>query len=358
MHMADGSQRTDYMAMEELKKRAQEHIARGDQPLGETRMLVVKFDTNFDRFAANVAYELRHLVVYRTDGGNFARGLVRQTGQLANFHRELLENSIANGTRVGVAARLYRRANPDPTLRWMMSVQFGRPVIAVSQNEGGQIYASPAVAEQSGKNLAELVLQHAAIVVENPHWSGDGQKRLRDWIKLAQQIGYPGFLDLWYYNRVAVFEYVNWDTTDGRRKAMTTRTAGKLPFDGTTGSMSRGVSFSAAPDTPWRNYPFRNAIKKCVGQRNIDDCHGLIGNELRFAESEIFQSIQEMNKQIKRVSVVAGLDFFSVSGAPSDSLGPLAGMFYKDIRTRLLDPKSLYATYMKYSQDTSGVPIW
>jgi hypothetical protein len=24
----------------------------------------------------------------------------------------------------------------------------------------------------------------------------------------------------------------------------------------------------------------------------------------------------------------------------------------------LLDPKSLYATYMKYSQDTSGVPIW
>src|SRR6266851_2779763 len=146
MHMADGSQRTDYMAMEELKKRAQEHIARGDQTLGETRMLVVKFDTNFDRFAANVAYELRHLVVYRTDGGNFARGLVRQTGQLANFHRELLENSIANGTRVSVAARLYRRANPDPTLRWMMSVQFGRPVIAVSQNEGGQIYASPAVA--------------------------------------------------------------------------------------------------------------------------------------------------------------------------------------------------------------------
>ncbi len=62
--MADGSQRTDYMAMEEFKKRAKEHMARGDQPLGETRMLVVKFDTDFDRFAANVAYELRHLVVY------------------------------------------------------------------------------------------------------------------------------------------------------------------------------------------------------------------------------------------------------------------------------------------------------
>jgi len=65
-----------------------------------------------------------------------------------------------------------------------------------------------------------------------------------------------------------------------------------------------------------------------------------------------------MNRQIKRVSVVAGLDFFGVSGAPSDSLGTLASMFFKDIRTRLLDPKSLYATYMKYSQDTSGVPIW
>jgi len=30
MHMADGSQRTDYMAMEEFKKRAKEHMARGD----------------------------------------------------------------------------------------------------------------------------------------------------------------------------------------------------------------------------------------------------------------------------------------------------------------------------------------
>src|SRR6266851_5127506 len=117
MHMADGSQRTDYMAMEELKKRAQEHIARGDQPLGETRMLVVKFDTNFDRFAANVAYELRHLVVYRTDGGNFARGLVRQTAQLANFHRELLETSIANGTRVSGCPPLpARQSRSDPAL--------------------------------------------------------------------------------------------------------------------------------------------------------------------------------------------------------------------------------------------------
>jgi hypothetical protein len=44
-------------------------MARGDQPLGETGMLVVKFDTDFDRFAANVAYELRHLEQIPPDVG-------------------------------------------------------------------------------------------------------------------------------------------------------------------------------------------------------------------------------------------------------------------------------------------------
>jgi len=355
--MNDTSKRTDFMPMDEFRRRAKEHIARGDTPIGETKMLVVKFDSNFDRFAANVAYELRHLVVYRTDGGHFARGLVRQTGQLANFHREMAKNSIANGTKVSLAARLYRRASPDTRMRWMMSVQFGHPVIAVSQTEGENITASPAVAAQSEKKFAELVLYHASLILE-VHWSGDRATRLRDWIKLAEQIGYPGFLDLWYYNRVAVFEYVNWDTSEGRRKAMTATTGGNLPFDGTTGSMSGNVTFSAPPDTPWRNYPFRNAINKCRGQRSIDDCHGLIGNELRFAEGEIFQSITEMAKQIKRVAAAGGTDFLSVSGSTSDNISPLAGKFYKDIKTRLEDPSTLYATYMKYSQDFSNIPIW
>jgi len=353
--MGGGSQRIDYLPTDEFKKRAREHIARGDKALGETRILVVAFDTNFDRFAANVAYELRHLIVYRSDGGHFARGLVRQTGQLEGFHRLLVQQSVVNGTKVSLAARLYRRASPDPGLRWMMSIQFGQPTIEFDRDEGGHIEASPTVTLQSEKNFADLVLQHAAIVVENPHWSGDRQKRLRDWIKLAEQAGYPAFLDLWYYNRVAVFEYVNWDTTDLRRKAMTTKTGGGLPFDGTTGGMSGGRTFSAPPNTPWRERPFRNAIAKCKGQHNIDDCHGLIGAELKFAESEIFESISEMNKQIKRTSFASGLDPDQEStGAASDSLGPVATKFYKDVGARLHDAKSLYATYMRYTQSKGG----
>lgn len=353
--MTATSQRTDFMPMEEFVKRAREQIARGDRPIGETMMLTVKFDTNFDRFAANVAYELRHLVVYRTDGGHFARGLVRQTGQLALIHRDMVRSLMPNGMKVRLAARLFRRANADPRLRWMMSVLFSKPVVNFSEAE--DVGATPAVAAQAEKKLAEQVLFQASIILE-VHWSGDRALRIKDWLKLAEQVGYPGFLDLWYYNRVAVFEYVNWDTTEGRRKAMTASTGGNLPFDGTTGSMSGTGTFSAPPDTPWRNYPFRTMMNKCRGQSNVMDCHGMIGNELRFAENEILQSIADMAKQIKRVGPAAGTDFTSVSGSTADSISPLAGKFYRDVKARLTNPNTLYATYMKYTQDTSNIPIW
>jgi hypothetical protein len=48
----------------------------------------------------------------------------------------------------------------------------------------------------------------------------------------------------------------------------------------------------------------------------------MIGAELKFAESEIFESISEMNKQIKRTSFASGQDPDQGStGAASDSLG-------------------------------------
>ena len=93
-----------------------------------------------------------------------------------------------------------------------------------------------------------------------------------------------------------------------------------------------------------------------ICQRKIDDCHGLIAAELKFAENEIFMSIAEMNKQIKRTSFAAGQDpWQGPVGAASDSLGPLASAFYKDVKSRLDDAKTLYATYMKYSQSK---PTW
>ncbi|WP_163612537.1 hypothetical protein, partial [Klebsiella pneumoniae] len=68
---------TDYMPPAEFARRALEQTRLGFKPIGQTLTIVATYDSDFDQFAAKVAHELRHYVVYRSDGGVFARGLVR-----------------------------------------------------------------------------------------------------------------------------------------------------------------------------------------------------------------------------------------------------------------------------------------
>ena len=348
--------RTDFMGMDEFKRRAHEQMALGYKVVGETVDLPVVFDPNFDNFAANTAFALRRLVVYRSDGGHFARGLVRQTGQLALIHKHLVEAGIAQGNKILLASRLFRRVNPTPNMNWMLSVQFAIQSINM---ESDVIEASPEVTAQSDKNFAEYLLHHIRLVVENPTWSGDRQVRLREWVNIAERSGYPQYHELWYYNRVATFEYVNWNTKEPRRKAMTTFTSGNLPFNGTTGGMSHGSSFSAPPQTPWRNYPFKKIFEECKHRHDVNDFHGLISHELIFAEDEVLRSIAEINTQIKRASAAGGLDYHGLINRPSDNLGAAASLFIQDFGNRLGDPNSLYATYLKTAKaSTSWADRW
>ena len=354
--MGKDSVRTDFMDKEEFQRRAREQKALGYAAIGETIDLPVVFDPDFDQFAANTAFALRHLVVYRSDGGHFARGLVRQTGQLALIHKHFVDASLAKGNKILLAARLFRRAHPTPGMHWMMAVQFAIQVMNV---ENETIHASPEVTEKADHDFADYLMHHIRLVVENPQWSGDRQVRLREWVNIAERLGYPKYLDLWYYNRVATFEYVNWNTKDPRRVAMTTATGGNLPFDGTTGGLSHGTSFSAPPGTAWRNYPFKKIFEECKHRRDVNDYHGLISHELIFAEDEVLRSIAEIAAQIKRVSAAGGLDFSSNSGRPSDNLGPLASKYLQDYGKRLNDPNSLYAIYLKTSKaSTSWADNW
>ena len=355
--MGEEPLRTDFMGMDEFKRRAHEQMALGYKVVGETVNLAVVFDTGFDNFASNTAYALRHLVVYRSDGGHFARGLVRQTGQLALIHKHLVDAGYPKGEKILLAARLFRRAHPTPGMHWMMSVQFA---IRSITGDHEVIQASPQVAAQADKNYSDYLLHQMRIVVETHKWSdGDVQVRLREWVSIAERLGYPRYLELWYYNRVATFEYVNWNTTEPRRTAMTADTGGNLPFSGTTGGMIYGGTFSAPPATPWRNYPFKTIFDQCKHLRDVNDYQGVISSQLGFAENEILMSITEIVKQIKRVSAAGGLDFSSNSSTPSDNLGAAASKFIKDYGRRLNDPDSLYATYLKTSSgSTNWADLW
>lgn len=330
--MTSGPDGIDYMSADGFKRRANKQIENGWKTMGEDKSIVVAYDSDFNKFAANVAFQLRHYMTYRSDGGFFARGLVRASTDLQKIHKDGLLSTLPNGTPVRLATRLYRRQHLVPTERVMMSIQFRyRPM----KLEGEDLTASQEVTAKSKEKFAEKVLDQAALIVQGPTFIGDRAKRLRDWIKIAEQVQYPNFLHLWYYARPAVREYVNFDTWDARRAIMTAATGGKMPFDGDTGTGGPGGGFRADPNTPWKIYPFRRAVEQCRGQHDTDNCNGIISRELIRAEDEIFRTISEMDKETK-----------GRGSAQSD----LVGAFLMHMKDLMKAKYSLYSPMLKYTQ--------
>lgn len=337
---AQGPPRTDYTSMEEFKKRAKEQIRAGWTPILPKQVLAItpKFDNNFDTFAANVAYELRHYIVYRSDGGKFARGIVRATGELAIIHKELLQQKYPSGQKITIAAALYRRAHAVSKNRWMMSIKFGRVRIAPDASE--KITASPEVTAQADKNLAEKILEWAEQAGNEPKWSGDRKKRIADWAALARQMGYPQFLELWHYNRDLVVPFVQYQNTN-KRKAMT---GGRLPpYDGTYMGM------------PWRVYPFKLIMAACKKKADSNTCYTHVANQLALSERTILSMINDVHKATAKLGPVNSMDprLGSVTGSPEARYGNLAP-FLRDLKQQLNDFRSLMGTFTKYTQAKPG----
>jgi hypothetical protein len=343
--------RTDFMPIKEFKRRALEAVRRGDQPYPvKVMQLEVSFDRAFDRFAYNVAFALRHEIVYRSDGGQFARGFVRASGDLEELHRLYRHGGVASGSSVGLTASFYRRRHPDPKMRWAMSVRFIPRTVTVDPDEEEIIKARPNVMA----DLANKVLDAAEMITDSSAWNPPNRwghsrvLRIKDWLRIAREVGYPAFLKLWYYNREPAWWYVRWETTTAERQRMTAATGGKLPFDGNAG-VQHGE---------WRLYPFRAMMNRCRGHDIMDDCANMVAEEMRMAESHIFDSIADINREIIRANSFSNTTvadpttlrhpISSWLSNDADALGPEASAFAKSFSDLLKNNHSLYSSYIRY----------
>ena len=85
---------------------------------------------------------------------------------------------------------------------------------------------------------------------------------------------------------------------------------------------------------------------------------------MRVAESDIFQTISDLNHEVNRLAPAANLSdpksmlhpVSSMKGAASDATGPSVSAFLKHFKSLLEDEKTLYATYMRYEQ--SYMTFW
>jgi hypothetical protein len=326
--------RTDFMPLEEFRRRMRMHIAQGWQPIlpRQEVMLYPVFSANFDKFAASAAYELRHYIVYQSDGGVFARGLVRATGDLQKIHKDLRDQKFPEGQKVRLAAALYRRRHPDPTKQFMMSIQFAHVPIRADVEV---VRASPAVTQQAEKNLAERVIRWAEQAGNEPKWSGDRKKRIADWARLARRLGYPRFLELWHYNRNLVALFVQFQF-EHRRKEMT---GGKAPpYDGSWGAI------------PWRVYPFKLIMAECKKRTNVNDCYAHAANQLKQSEQDILAMIDDVYKAMLKYDSARSTDpRRPTTGSPQMRYGSLAPLML-DLKKQLADVNTLMHPYTKYTQ--------
>ncbi len=355
--MGNPAYSTDYTAREVYQKHLKEAARRHDTLRYQwIRINDVPFDSNFDTFAGWVAYAIRGLVIYRSDGGHYARGLVRTSGDLQAIHQAYmaLQSRPRNGTPIRLGAALLRRKDPNPTQRWMMWIKF----IAPDFEFGDEIVATvdSSVVEQGWKNVTEHMLDHAHSWIQTQH--GDRAQRVIGMLKIADRLGYPKNWDMFYYARRAVFLYVRWEAAQpdedslgpkSKRGQMTAKTGGKVPFDGDTGFSEH---------IPWRLYPFRDAAKQCMG-RDPDGCAAIISQQLRHHEQEILATFQDIDAQINRVFSVPTsttgdpfpfnrsqvLNPFKMTGKSAASLGPLALAFLEHLDELTKNQDSLYSVY-------------
>lgn len=203
---------------------------RGDTYLGTVEGILVPMGP-FDQFAADVAHQLRQKIVYRSDGGRFARALVRASGDLQKLHTALLATDTPYQGKVRLNATLFRRVDPQAADRWVMGIGFIAPDF-IDITEPLVVRASTKrVASAQCVQLERLLPWMHEVAKEIPGTRG---KRIRAMIELADRLNCPKGLELWYYSRMLTLAYTTppmWMGPKGRAQ-MTKANGGKLPFEG------------------------------------------------------------------------------------------------------------------------------
>jgi hypothetical protein len=333
-------QRTDFAPPSVFRKRASwgPNMDRpnGNPFYGEEQWISIAYDSSFNLFAANAAHALRHRLFYRTDGGRFARGVVRESGDLEAIH-DFLNNSaaMATGTIVPLRAVIVRRKTVRADQQWEVTVRFAMLQKNIV-DEGDILITDPANIAKDRKAAFDTAIWEARRVEQDIRGKNrDIADRIGKMISIATRLGYPHGLELWHYKPSLVEQYLALATTEGRRRQMTAANGGKLPFEG----------HSASQAGDWRMYPFKEIIRKSAGKdeatRRI-----IIHNELVETDRRIFDLVRKANEAANRNGTGGGAAW-----------GPSASRFFDHLKQMQQSTDNFLSAYAQRNQGASG-GIW
>lgn len=238
MASPDSSRFSDYTPLKVIRDRAARSKAGGDTYYarvtevldGRGRGQRPRYRVNFNVFADEVAYGLREKIVYRTDGGKFARALVRANGHLKIVHDYYRTHEAKDGHPLDLTIILVRRQDRQPPFRWVMDILY-----KINDHIDGDeevIVEDPERVSDLRCRRLDLLL--STIEVQLHSLPKPAARQLGRMIDIAESAVCPASLDLWYFNRAVMKDYISWRTDDDTRREMTKHTAGRFPFDGHT----------------------------------------------------------------------------------------------------------------------------
>ncbi len=187
---------TDKQDDKKLQDRAKSSVERADRYKPEKHLKPIAFSSDFDKFVARIAHGIRHRVVYRKDGGKFARSLVRasiDTQRTWNSLKELADKGLLlENQQVRMVVSLWRRADPKAGNRWVMSVRFNESLEKSTKDFMDDDLSD----EQITGGDPEKVVDRATVIAKKI--KGKHGKRIRDYLELAKKDG--NGKSLWYYD--------------------------------------------------------------------------------------------------------------------------------------------------------------
>jgi hypothetical protein len=325
MGSASQKLRTDHTPLSILQQRDQAAMERRDQYVGTTSTITVKFAPTFEEFAANVAHKLSHWVVYRTDGGRFARALVRKSGSLEKLYHYWHDQKIPTNSSVKLVATLYRRQDPLANNRWVMEIFFEKPgaeTIDFGDSEGDIVIVTRNRFQALQTTTMDKIISVAvSFSYQNFFKPGEEFKRIRKMADIAERIGSRKAWDLWYYNYNPMRVYI-FHSTDSQKKEMTRATNGAIPFDGRC----------AYTTSHWRTYPFREMAQR-HGLRKVVEMTNAVAKDLLAYDQRMLKGINKISADLSKIRLGGG------------SIYKSAWPFVEHLQTLLNSPDHLYYAY-------------
>lgn len=281
----DQSKLSQYTPMRVLDKRQKDSRARGDRYVASMKPRLFKFRPNFNVFADQVAHDLRHTMVYRSDGGNFARALVRHSGDLKLIHDLYSSHGLSDGDDIRLEVIYTRRKEPVPPNRWVMQIRFRAPDW-MDGEQGVVVQADPTRVANARCQALDGIL--GVLELEARKIAGPEGKWLNKVLEIADRQDCPKNLDLWYYNRQPMVHYMSWRTHDKERREMTSKTNGSFPFDGSNYLYGE-----------WRIFPFRRVIEQ-HGNEPLESVGPRALRSMLFHVEQISSSLNDVNRELAK----------------------------------------------------------